>query len=225
MWKRRLAIAALCLPVLGFAAYYVVVEFILVDPFRATFAAECGSCHGDALEGTALGPPLVGVPATRGITPGAVERVVREGIEGAPGMPAFADTLDPLTIRQLALYVTEQRETLEFFDYRIDAPLTVPSATVQTDEHAFELETLVTDIDPLPFSMALLADGEFLVTEKVRGLYRVKTDGTRVKIRDAPRAWNEGFEMPIVKVEHGHGWMLEVATHPRYPDNDWIYLH
>ena len=91
VWRRRLLIAALCLPIIGIGAYWVVVEFIIVDPFRSTFAAECGSCHGDALEGGALGPALAGVPLRHGDSTDDIERATREGIGGSPGMPGFAN--------------------------------------------------------------------------------------------------------------------------------------
>lgn len=125
----------------------------------------------------------------------------------------------------MALYVAEQRESLLFFDYRIDAQLGIPAGRVDTEVHSFHIEQVVSDLDPLPFSFALLPEGGYLPTEKIRGLSRIGPNGSRTPISDTPRAWDAGFEMPIVKVEHGHGCMFEVATHPDYDANGWIYLH
>lgn len=221
LWKRA-AFVVLSLPVIVAVAYYLIVEFVLIDPFSRAFASECGACHRDDLRGATLGPALVGGPLRHGDTQADVERAIRDGL---PGMPGFSATMDPLTIRQMALFVREQREALDFFDYRIDGPKALPAGIQRTEQHALRVETVVTGIDHLPFSFDILPDGRFLVTEKVNGLFIVDRESGRTEILDTPRAWDAGFEMPIVNVEHGHGWMMEVALHPRYASNGWVYLH
>ena len=64
-----------------------------------------------------------------------------------------------------------------------------------------------------PWSMAFLPDGRMLVTER-RGLMRIVENGKLLA------AAVEG----IPKVtEHGQGGLLDVALHPKYPENGWIY--
>ena len=43
----------------------------------------------------------------------------------------------------MALYVAEQRESLLFFDYRIDAQLGIPAGRVDTEVHSFHIEQVV----------------------------------------------------------------------------------
>jgi glucose/arabinose dehydrogenase len=65
-----------------------------------------------------------------------------------------------------------------------------------------------------PWSLAFLPDGRMLVTEKA-GRLRVVEDGQLVPepVSGVPAVWAEG-----------QGGLLDVAVHPRYADNGWIYL-
>ncbi len=87
----------------------------------------------------------------------------------------------------------------------------------------FRLETVATGLDPLVFSIAPMPDGTLLVTEKVRGLSIVSPDGTRsAPITGTPETSDFGLTMN--GLEYGVGWLLDVAPHPNYAQNGWIYL-
>ncbi len=64
-----------------------------------------------------------------------------------------------------------------------------------------------------PWGMAFLPDGRILLTER-RGTMRIVDNG---KLLAAPV---EG--LPKV-TEHGQGGLLDVALHPKYAENGWIY--
>ena len=64
-----------------------------------------------------------------------------------------------------------------------------------------------------PWSVAFLPDGRMLITER-RGTLRIVDQG---KLIDKPV---EGI--PNV-TEHGQGGLLDVALHPKYAENGWIY--
>jgi glucose/arabinose dehydrogenase len=64
-----------------------------------------------------------------------------------------------------------------------------------------------------PWGMAFLPDGRMLVTER-RGQLRIVENG---KLLPAPV---EG--LPKV-TEHGQGGLLDVALHPKFAENGWIY--
>ena len=74
-----------------------------------------------------------------------------------------------------------------------------------------------------PYSIAPLPDGRILVTEKVRGLQhrRARREalgahrGHATRLRRRQRA---------PRLVYGMGWMLDVALHPEYAKNGWIYL-
>ena len=85
--------------------------------------------------------------------------------------------------------------------------------TVQSNEHAFRVVTVVQGLDQ-PWSLAFLPDGRMLVTEKP-GRLRVVRDR---KLDSKPIAG-----LPHVTV-HGQGGLMDVAIHPRFAETGWIYL-
>ena len=99
----------------------------------------------------------------------------------------------------------------------------VPSEPVASELARFRLETVATGIEPYPFSIAPLPDGRILLTEKKRGLSVVSPDGERSEpVADAPGTSDVGVN--IQGLDYGIGWHLDVAPHPDYESNGWIYL-
>ena len=95
------------------------------------------------------------------------------------------------------------------------ALLALPAAaqTIQSEEHAFRLVELVRGLEQ-PWSLAFLPDGRMLVTEKA-GRLRIVKDG---KLEPQAVAG-----LPEVAV-HGQGGLLDVALHPRFAENGFVYL-
>lgn len=99
------------------------------------------------------------------------------------------------------------------------AALTLPAASQttppgQTREHSVRI-VMVTPGLANPWSLAFLPDGRMLVTERAGRLRVIAKDGTL----DAKPV--EG--LPRVDAQ-GQGGLLEVALHPKFADNGWIYL-
>jgi aldose sugar dehydrogenase len=62
-------------------------------------------------------------------------------------------------------------------------------------------------------------------TEKTGGLRIISRDGKPSEpIRGTPKGYPEGFEVPGVQLFLGVGYLLDVALHPDYEKNGWIYL-
>jgi glucose/arabinose dehydrogenase/cytochrome c5 len=195
------------------------------DPFAAVYRESCAVCHGENLEGAAQGTPLAGVELRHG---GSVDELTASIANGFPqaGMPAWKETLDGTAIQRLAIYIREERLDLGYADFKIAAPPVVPAGTIESEEHAFRLETLIDGLDALPYSIAPLPDGRLLLTEKTRGLSIVSPDGTQSElIRGTPQAYDDGFQVPGILLVYGTGYLLDVAPHPDYARNGWIYLH
>lgn len=74
-------------------------------------------------------------------------------------------------------------------------------------------ETVVTGI-PLPWGMDWLPDGDMLITNRNGQLYRF-SDGQLIKepIKGVPEVW-----------ARGQGGLLDIALHPEYEKNGWIYI-
>lgn len=81
-----------------------------------------------------------------------------------------------------------------------------------TDEN-YTIETVVSDI-AVPWGMVWLPGGEMLITNR-SGELRVFSDG---KLRQEPVKG-----LPEVKVM-GQGGLLDIALHPSYKENGWIYI-
>lgn len=80
--------------------------------------------------------------------------------------------------------------------------------------HANPVVKMITDQLQRPWSLAFLPDGRFLVTEKTGQLRIVDSQGTM----SAPISG-----LPAISVV-GQGGLLDVAVHPDFVNNQWIYL-
>jgi glucose/arabinose dehydrogenase len=130
-----------------------------------------------------------------------------------------------MEIKSLTLYILETRSNLNYADFNYDTEFTIPTEEIATSTHNFTLQTIISGLDPLPFSIAPLPDGRILLTEKKRGLSIISTSGEQSPlIEDTPQAYDDTFIL-AVKQEWGYGWMLDVAIHPDYEENGWIYIH
>lgn len=87
------------------------------------------------------------------------------------------------------------------------------SSVINSEKHAFRLATLVTGLEN-PWSVAFLPDGRMLVTERAGRMRLVGAD-----FRVEPKVI-EG--LPEVAVR-GQGGLFDVALHPQYAQNGWIY--
>ncbi len=192
------------------------------EPFQDAYEANCADCHGTDLEGSGNGTPLSG-PMHHGATVAGLMRDIAAGNPDA-GMPAFSGVLTPTEIKGIAIYIAERRVGRRFREMRIDAPLVIPVAPVSSEVHDFRIEVVTADLQPNTYSVAALPEGGFLVTEKLHGLKHVSADGeVSALIPGAPVGYDDGFELHGLNVGTGH--ILEVAIHPDYARNGWIYLH
>lgn len=85
--------------------------------------------------------------------------------------------------------------------------------TVASSIHRFRMETVVEGLDHI-WGVAQLPDSRFLITERRGNLLLVEKDGA------APR--NIAGVPPVYA--QGQGGLLDVALHPDYRNNGWIYL-
>jgi len=193
------------------------------DLFIRQFNDQCAACHGEDLRGTPLGTPLVGRPLNHGDTVPDIARSIAGGFPDR-GMPAWSETLDESRIWNLALYVAEQRQGTTILDKRADIPLALPAGTVRTGRASFRVELVADGLDPMPFAIAPLPDGRILLSERMRGLRIIGTDGSvSPPIRGTPPVYADSTV--FLGQVMGLGWLLDVALHPDYQKNGWIYLH
>lgn len=219
-WLLRTAFALVVLLTIGAAAgFWFYQTRDAREPSRLAFAEHCAQCHGAELEGTDLGPALVGVSLQHGDDTESLIAMVRLGVPER-GMPAWEGVLSSELVKGLALYVSERRQAFPTIDASF--AVRVPEGIVESAHHDFRVETVAT-FTTRPYSIAPLPDGRVLVTEKVRGLSIVEADGTQGPlIEGTPRVWEEIAYAGGGYV--GFGMMFEVALDPAYEENGWIYL-
>ena len=84
---------------------------------------------------------------------------------------------------------------------------------VSSDAHRFRVETIADGLDH-PWAVAQLPDGKFLVTERSGKLLLIDGPGANPRrISGVPAVY-----------ARGQGGLLDVALHPDYDTNGWIYL-
>lgn len=187
--------------------------------FDALYDQQCATCHGAELEGEAIGVPLVGGELAHGQSLEEIAVSIAQGYPGL-GMPSWSETLTTDQIRTLAVFIVEERDAMPMGEFNISTPINFPEEVVATDKHSFTVDPVVEGLEELVFSMEILPDGQFLVTEKTRGLRLISADGQQsTMIQGTPTAYHDE-----PSARRGMGWLLEVMLHPNYTDNGWIYL-
>jgi glucose/arabinose dehydrogenase len=172
------------------------------------YAQNCAACHGRNLQG-GLAPSLLDDQWSHGGTDEDLARIIRDGIPDA--MEGYQDELSEAEIRAMVIFIRERRAGFASSQNR--ATRAQPDAPVATQEHTFRLET-VADRLSTPWGMAFLPDGRMLFTEKSGELRVVENGVLRVDpIRGTPAVRDSG-----------QGGLLDVAVHPHYAENGWVYL-
>ena len=221
VWVTGVVVGVVAL--IGIGIYTAVNLAVGTDPFVQIYTDNCAVCHGDNMQGGAQGPALLGQPLLHGESVAELSQSIAQGFPDK-GMPGWALSMENSHIQSLAILIAERRVDRLFVDFKMAKELVIPSEEFNTQYASFRLETIVDGIDPHPFSIAPLPDGQILLTEKTLGLSIVNPDGSRSElIKGTPATSNFGFE--ISGLDYGIGWHLDVAPHPDYESNGWIYLH
>jgi glucose/arabinose dehydrogenase len=175
------------------------------------YSKNCAGCHGANLEG-GVGGSLVDGEWKHGSSDEDIYRSIAKG--NLPlGMVPWEDTFKPDQIRALVIFFREQ-EKKNLAKGQVP-PKPTSGAVTKTELENYRMETVVENGLKNPWAIAFLPDGGKLVTEKSGGLRLISPTGEL-----DPKA----IEGTPETTEHGQGGMMEVALHPEYAKNGWIYL-
>ena len=94
------------------------------------------------------------------------------------------------------------------------SPATIRAEVFASEEHAFRVVEVASGLDH-PWGLAFLPDGRMLVTERAGRLRTVTSEG---RLDPEPVAG-----VPRVHAS-GQGGLLDVALHPGFRANGWVYL-
>ena len=173
------------------------------------YAQTCAGCHGaDMVGGRA--PSLLDDTWTFGGDDKSIAESIREGRPGTLMVP-FKGALTELEIRSLVVFIREQAGQARTQGMKVASP--VVDKVVESEQHAFKLQTVVEGLDT-PWGLGFLPDGRLLVSER-SGRLLVITPGQPLgdPIAGIPRVWAQQ-----------DGGLMDVALHPDYAKNGWIYL-
>jgi aldose sugar dehydrogenase len=173
-----------------------------VGSAESIFKQNCASCHGaDA-----------NVFADRQWKHGSTKaELIKSVTAGYPdlGMPTWGAKFTPEQINSLSDYILSGIEKRKSFDFN-----TLPKSNIFKEAGlTIRLDTVAQGIKN-PWGMAFLPDGDMIFTDRSGDFYRIdKKTGTKALIKGAP---------PVL--EESQGGLLDVELHPKFKDNQLIYL-
>lgn len=173
------------------------------------YAEVCAACHGARLEG-GKAQTLLDDTWTFGGDDASLATTIREG-RLAAGMPPFAAVLTEPEIRAMVYYLREARATIRAGTR--PAVSTPDGAVRRSERHAYRIEIVAEGLQT-PWGMAFLPDGRLLVSERPGTVRALDLRAPLTPpIAGTPAVW-----------ARQDGGLLDIAVHPDYTANGWIYL-
>lgn len=203
------ATALIKLNLLGLA-FFTATASLPARDIPAFYGQVCATCHGKNLEGAQAPGLLKPELFKHGTDDVSIAQSIRDGYP-TNNMVAWKMVLSEAEIRVMVVFIREKQE--QFRRGQLTFPKPVDGQVVSSQEHKFRIKNVAEGLQT-PWSIAFLPDGKMLVTE-LAGRLRV------VKPGEAPGEPVAGT--PKVRVR-GQGGLLEVALHPGYKTNGWVYL-
>lgn len=175
------------------------------------FEQLCSSCHGKDMSG-GVGGSLIDGEWKHGGSDEDLLKSIRDG-NAQFGMTAFKTVLDDRQIRSLVIHIREKEKQAK--EKGIEFPKPELGKVTTTQHQNYKIEMVVEEGLKNPWAIAFLPDGRKLVTEKAGRLRIIDADGKLLTepVKGTPKV-----------IDHGQGGLMEVAVHPDYEKNGWIYL-
>ena len=162
----------------------------------------CANCHGEDLR------TFVDRTWLYGNSWNEVYNSIKYGNDD-DGMPAYDTTFNESELSDLTSYILNAIEDLTSNDLKKNR---VDGDIIATKDQKVQLEVLTADLE-VPWGLAFLPNGDFLVTERDGGFFRFNEQSGLRPISGAPE----------VKAA-GQGGLLDVELHPDFASNRLIYL-
>lgn len=170
-------------------------------PAQTNYKNYCASCHGEKVEA------FVDRQWKHGTTKADLIKSITNGYPDN-GMPSWGHALKPAEVEALATLILEGIEEGKKFNFS-----TKPTSNIFTSAGmTLRLDTVAAGLSS-PWGMAFLPKNEMIVTDRNGNVYRVGADRQKNKINGVP---------PVLA--EGQGGMLDVAIHPKFSENGWVYF-
>ena len=173
------------------------------------FSTTCSGCHGITAQPGPKGPSLFALEFLGNRNDAQIVQAITEGVPGT-AMPSFKTLLFADEMAQMPAYL---RIRGGIVNRKVGAVPDITGKVIQSQKATVKVETLVKGLDQ-PWGMAFLPDGRMIVTERPGRLRFMDKDGNISEpVTGTPAVF-----------ERQDGGMLDVALHPDYAKNGWIYL-
>lgn len=185
--------------------------FSKIKKIDELYTQACSSCHGENLN-QGSGGSLIDDQWKFGGSSEEIFKSIHDGNKQM-GMEAFGKVLSDKQVRGLVIYIQEKGK--EAANKKIEFPRPKEGELTKTRKESYKIETVVKDGLEIPWAIAFLPDGRKLITERPGQLRIIEADG---QLNESPVAG-----LPNI-IHHSQGGLMEVAIHPEYEKNGWVYL-
>ncbi len=202
MFKKLLLFEVLILGVGSLISWTNPAKKPLVDePTEKIYTQYCASCHGEKVEA------FVDRKWKHGNTKAELIASITNGYSDM-GMPTWKETLSKKDIEKLADLIVENLAGVEQYKFA-----NKPSSNVFSSEGmTVSLDTIATGFES-PWGFAQLPNRDYLISDRSGTLYYVDQKRNKTAIQGTPEV-----------MAKGQGGLLDVALHPQYEQNGWVYL-
>lgn len=159
---------------------------------KKVYANYCAGCHGNNLEDLKDGQ------WKNGSDRNSIFKSIKEGIV-KDGMPAYGETMTDKQIYALTDFILGHTATEQSI-----APTAKKSEIIK-------LKLVVEELDK-PWGLAILPNGDKLITERSGELLFVNELNDKKIVKGLPKIWS-----------NGQGGLLDVILHPNFNENNIIY--
>jgi len=172
---------------------------------KQDYQTYCASCHGAELYS------FVDREWKYGNSWNEVYRSIAEGYPDG-GMPSFDTTFTERELSNLTDYILKGIEKKTKQDFQVSAPSF--AGVIESRDLSFRLDTIAGGEElQVPWGLAFLPEGDLLITDRGGQLLRHR-EGEPLQVIAG---------IPEVRAA-GQGGLLDVALHPDFEANRWVYL-
>jgi glucose/arabinose dehydrogenase len=173
------------------------------------FTTTCSGCHGQTLQPGAKAKSLFTADYLSGVSDAAIVTAVSEGPSGVTNHD-FKRLFSPDEISQMPAYL---RIVAGNLNRHVGEAPDINGKAFKTQKQAFKVQTLVSGLNQ-PWGAAFLPDGRMIFTER----------SGQLRFLDKAGHMSEPVKGTPAVFERQDGGLLDVAVHPDYAKNGWIYI-
>ena len=185
------------------------VPALLQSRANEIYNTSCAACHGTTAQPGPGARALFAPDFLDRTTDAQIVQVLTEGLPNTPNH-SFKTLFFPDEIAQMPALL---RIRGGIVNRRVGAVPDINGKVFQSQKGSFKAETLAKGFDQ-PWGMAFLPDGRLIFTERAGRIRFLNKDGS---VSEPVKG------TPSVFVRQDGG-MLDIALHPNYARNGWIYL-